>query len=66
LFIERFSLSEILEAFKEKHKDSDSAVAMRSLFYYEDADQDLAPKCFFGYDWEKIKKKIHKEATKIS
>jgi predicted nucleotidyltransferase component of viral defense system len=60
-----FSLSEILKAFKEKYKDSDTALAMRSLFYYVDADQDLDPKCFFDYDWEKVKKRIHKEASKI-
>jgi predicted nucleotidyltransferase component of viral defense system len=60
-----FSLTEILEAFIKKYKDADISTIMRSLFYYEDAENDLDPKCLFTYNWENIKNRIRNEASKI-
>ena len=40
-------------------------LVIKSLFYFEDADNDLEPKCFFDYSWDKIKSKIKKEASKL-
>lgn len=51
--LDHFSLPEILHAFTEKYKDATLILAIRSLFYFEDANNDLEPKCFFNYEWEK-------------
>jgi hypothetical protein len=63
--LDHFSLEEMLNAFSQKYENTDRAIAMRSLFYFEDADDDLDPKCFFEFNWEKIKKRIRQEASKI-
>ena len=63
--MEHFTLPELLDAFLKKYKDATLELAIRSLFYFEDADNDLEPKCFFDYSWDKIKSKIKKEASKL-
>lgn len=63
--LEHFTLAEIVDAFTEKYKDATPELAIRSLFYFEDADNDLEAKCFFDYNWEKVKTKIRKEASKL-
>ena len=63
--MEHFTLPELLDAFLIKYKDATLGLAIRSLFYFEDADNDLEPKCFFDYSWDKIKSKIKKEASKL-
>ena len=63
--MEHFTLPELLDAFLIKYKDATLELAIRSLFYFEDADNDLEPKCFFDYSWDKIKSKIKKEASKL-
>ena len=63
--MEHFKLPELLDAFLIKYKDATLELAIRSLFYFEDADNDLEPKCFFDYSWDKIKSKIKKEASKL-
>jgi predicted nucleotidyltransferase component of viral defense system len=61
--LDHFTLPEILDAFLQKYKNATPELAIRSLFYFEDADTDLEPKCFFTYNWKKIKEKI--EASKL-
>lgn len=63
--LDHFSLEDMLNAFSQKYENTDRAIAMRSLFYFKDADNDLDPKCFFQFNWEKIKKRIRQEASKI-
>ncbi len=63
--LEKYSLKEILSAFLRKYPEATMELAMRSLFYFEDANDDLEPRCFFAYDWSSIKDKIRKEAQKV-
>lgn len=63
--MDHFTLTEMLNAFLLKYKNSTPELAIRSLFYFEDAEIDLEPKCFFPYDWKKIKQKIKTEASKL-
>lgn len=63
--LEKYSLKEILSAFLRKYPEATMELAMRSLFYFEDANDDLEPRCFFSYDWSSIKDKIRKEAQKV-
>jgi predicted nucleotidyltransferase component of viral defense system len=63
--MDHFTLTEMLDAFLHKYKNSTPELAIRSLFYFEDAEADLEPNCFFPYNWENIKEKIRKEASKL-
>lgn len=63
--LDKYSLKEILSAFLRKYPQATMELAMRSLFYFEDANDDLEPRCFFAYDWSSIKDKIRKEAQKV-
>jgi predicted nucleotidyltransferase component of viral defense system len=63
--LNHFTLNEILNAFLKKYRDATLELAIRSLFYFEDAESDFEPKCFFDYSWDKVKKKIKNEASKL-
>lgn len=63
--LDHFSLEEILSAFLQKYKGATLELAIRSIFYFEDAEKDQDPKCFFKYDWATVKEKIKKEASKL-
>jgi len=63
--LDKYSLKEMLSAFLRKYPQATLELAMRSLFYFEDANDDLEPRCFFAYDWSSIKDKIRKEAQKV-
>lgn len=63
--LKHFTLPTILAAFLKKYPDATMELAVRSLFYFEDADQDPEPKCFFDYDWAKVKGAIKMEAAKV-
>ncbi len=60
-----FPLPEIINAFVKKYPTATPELAIRSLFYFEDANDDLEPKCFFDYNWNDIKEKIRQEAKKL-
>lgn len=63
--LQRYSLPTILAAFLRKYPEATMELAVRSLFYFEDADQDPEPKCFFSYDWNNVKQVIKSEAAKL-
>lgn len=63
--LEYFSLTEMLDAFIKKYKGATPELAIRSLFYFEDAEHDPDPKCFFDYNWNKIKAVFKQEASKF-
>ena len=59
------TLTEIMEAFLKKYPSATMELAMRSIFYFEDAESDIDPKCFFDFNWEAVKVKIKTEAAKL-
>lgn len=63
--LQHYSLPTILEAFLRKYPEATMELAVRSLFYFEDADQDPEPRCFFDYDWSRVKGVIKREAAKL-
>jgi predicted nucleotidyltransferase component of viral defense system len=63
--LKTFSLKEILKAFLKKFPATTMELAMRSIFYFEDAENDPDPKCFMDFDWETVKEKIQSEAAKL-
>ncbi len=58
-------LPELIDFFLKKYKDATAMLAIRSLFYFEDAENDFDPKCFFKYDWNTVKKTITTAAKKL-
>lgn len=61
-----YSLPEMLEFYEKKYHDGSVFLVLKSLTYFEDADQDETPKMYVAYDWEKTKTKIIKEISKIN
>lgn len=60
-----YSLPEIMAAFLKKYPSATLELAMRSIFYFEDAENDIAPKCFFDFNWDAVKAQIRAEAAKL-
>ncbi len=60
-----FSLPDMITAFVKKYPAATPELAIRSLFYFEDANDDLEPRCFFDYNWNMVKEKIKREAQKL-
>ena len=63
--MKHYSLRDMLDFFLEKYKNATAMLAIRSLFYFEDAENDFDPKCFFKYDWIKVKQSIMAAAKKL-
>lgn len=64
--LNRFSLPEMLDFYEKKYHDGSVFLVLKSLTYFEDADQDEAPKMYVEYDWEKTKSKIINEICKLN
>jgi predicted nucleotidyltransferase component of viral defense system len=65
VMLNKHSLMEIMEAFLKKYPSATMELAMRSIFYFEDAESDIDPRCFFDFNWETVKIKIKTEAAKL-
>ena len=50
---QEFTLKEILSFYEEKYTDGSVFMVQKSLTYFEDADAQLQPKMYKGFDWEK-------------
>jgi hypothetical protein len=64
--LNRFSLPEMLDFYENKYHDGSVFLVLKSLTYFEDADQDETPKMYVEYDWEKTKSKIINEISKLN
>ncbi len=60
-----FTLPDMIGFFLDKFKDATAMLAVRSLFYFLDADKDFDPKCFFKYNWNNVKHTIATAAKKL-
>lgn len=56
--LEQFSLSSILELYKEKYTVPDFQLALRSLSYFDDAETDAMPIMIQPKDWATVKNEI--------
>lgn len=64
--LEYFTLEDIMSFYKQKISDSNEWLALRSLTYFEDADQQPSPKLYLDVQWDDIKSMIRKEVIKLS
>lgn len=53
--LEQFSLKEMLEFFRQKFPTIEPFMVIRSLTYFEDADEEVDPEMFMDISWEKVK-----------
>ncbi len=59
-------MSEMLGFYAKKYHDGSVFLVVKSLTYFEDAEQDEAPQMYVSYNWEEIKSKIRNEINKLS
>jgi predicted nucleotidyltransferase component of viral defense system len=65
--LENYSLEFLIEKFHQKYDFNDHTyILLKSLVYFEDAEDDPMPLMKKQTDWKKIKKKIVKEVKKIN
>ncbi|MEA1897549.1 MAG: nucleotidyl transferase AbiEii/AbiGii toxin family protein [Bacteroidota bacterium] len=65
--LKSFSLKEILGFYSEKFKQSDyEYTLLRSLLYFQDAENDPMPRMIQAVKWEQVKKTITKEVRKLN
>lgn len=63
--LKKFTLSELLTFYREKYPDGNEFLVLRSLTYFDDADEDKEPELFEKADWPAIKKSIAEEVKKL-
>lgn len=64
--LNRFSLAEMLDFYARKYHDGSVFLVVKSLTYFDDAEQDEAPRMYKSINWEKIKSKIRNEINKLN
>ncbi len=56
--LQHFSVQEMMKFYLEKYSDGSEFLAIKSLMYFEDAEQEPMPDMFEDVDWKHIKKDI--------
>lgn len=56
--LQRFSLAEMIDFYRQKYSDSQLFTTLKSLTYFEDAENDPMPKMIQPVDWETVKSTI--------
>lgn len=64
--LKHYTLNEILEFYNKKYEDGSEFLVMKSLTYFDDANQDADLKSFNNVTWGTVKKQILKAVKKIS
>lgn len=59
--LKKYSLKEMLSFYNQKYKDGSEFMVLKSLTYFEDAENEEIPVMFEEVDWNEIKNKILKE-----
>ncbi|MEI6055184.1 MAG: nucleotidyl transferase AbiEii/AbiGii toxin family protein [Lentisphaerota bacterium] len=62
--LKHFSLSEMLGFYKDKFADSSEFLVLKSLTYFDDAEEDVEPLMLIKADWNEIKESIKEEVRK--
>lgn len=63
--LKEFSLRHILNLYMQKYPDGSEFIAIKSLSYFEDAEQDPMPYMFDDVSWEEIKSVIKSAVAEI-
>lgn len=60
-----FSLAQMLDFYKDKYADSIPFTTLKSLTWFEDAEDDPMPTMLRDYSWEKVKDRISAEVCQL-
>jgi predicted nucleotidyltransferase component of viral defense system len=60
LLLSLYTLQEILGFYSRKYQDGSVYLALKSLVYFDDADQETDPVLLKGKDWKAVKKAIER------
>ena len=64
--LDEFSMRQMLDFYNQKYSDGSEFMVIKSLSYFEDADEQLNPKMLKNsFNWEKCKQKIIEEVIKL-
>lgn len=53
--LKQFSLGELLDFYKSKYPDGSEFMVLKSLGYFDDADEDETPNMLLPMNWEQVK-----------
>ena len=59
--LQRYSLSEMLAFYQEKFTQTDTTFLLRSLLYFDDAEEEIDPIMIKAYTRKEVKKEITKQ-----
>ena len=59
--LQEYSLMEIIKFYEQKYHDGSTFLVLRSLVYFDDADQEPMPKMLKIVDWHKVKEVIREK-----
>ena len=65
VLLEHFTLSEMLDFYKQKYPDVNPCLVLRSLAYFDEADTEAMPIMLVPLTWVKIKKRIQEAMRKV-
>ena len=63
--LQYYTLPEMLSFYEQKYTDGSVFMVLRSLSYFDDADEDLMPRMLHNVTWEEVKAKISSEIRKL-
>lgn len=63
--LKRFSLEEVLDFYSAKYGDANVFLALKSLTYFEDAEQEPMPTMLTSLAWDDVKTNIRSEVRKF-
>ncbi|MBO4601871.1 MAG: nucleotidyl transferase AbiEii/AbiGii toxin family protein [Salinivirgaceae bacterium] len=63
--LERFSLNELVDLYTNKYPDGQLFFVLKSLAYFEDAEEQPMPKMLIDTDWVDVKKRIIDSVQKM-
>lgn len=64
LLIEQLGLTQMLTLYRQKYPDGMEMMVLRSLVYFQDAEEQSDPVMLIPYNWEEVKKLILNETKK--
>ena len=60
-----FSLNEMLGFYAEKFSDGDTFLVLKSLVFFDDADDDPMPQMRIDFDWVAAKQRIRTVVSEV-
>ena len=64
--LQEYTLMEMIKFYEQKYHDGSTFLVLRSLAYFDDADQEPIPKMLKIVDWHKVKEVITEKLKKYS